>query len=197
MPALTDIQERLCAFVGRYRQQHGVSPIYSEIGAHLGVTKQAVQYQVRTLETLGYLHKPRDARSLMVTEDWRHYERHRLDRDTNPLVSAMADEHPALFTDFTDGDWATLYSTRGVGGALTREGVLSAAGRINENRRLRQRAAELLENGSVREELIEVIEQLWQRVTRPAHRRRSTSPAEQRRRTTESTPGEQHDDGSR
>ncbi len=190
MTALSDNQKRLCAFVGQYRQQHGVSPIYAEIGEHLGVTKQAVQYQVKALVAQGYLAKPRDVRSLMVTDLWRRYHRHLLDRDTNPLVPAVADEQPDLFARFTDGDWETLYSTRGVGGALTRDGVLAAARRINDNRDLRQRAAELLENGSVREELIAVIDELWQRVTRPRKRRPQQSSTPKPRRSETATPGE-------
>ena len=61
--------------------------------------------------------KPRDARSLMVTDQWRRYRCHQLDRDSNPMVALMAEERPELFTNFEEHDWQTLYSTRGVGGA--------------------------------------------------------------------------------
>lgn len=158
-------QWRICRFVAAYRERNRLSPTYAEIGEALGVTKQAVQYQVKQLEALGYLAKPRDARSLMVTDLWRRYRRHRLDRDTNPLVAVVADEQPELFESFDENDWETLYSLRGVGGGLTREGVEQAAGRINENRQRRQQVEQLLENGSVREELIAVIDELWKRVT--------------------------------
>jgi hypothetical protein len=80
------------------------------------------------------------------------------------LVSVVADERPDLFDRFDEADWETLYSTRGVGGALTREGVTDVAQSINQNRDLKQQVAQLLENGSVRDELIEVIDDLWKRV---------------------------------
>jgi hypothetical protein len=175
MQSLTPQQQRICQFVATYRQQHRVSPTYLEIGEHLGVTKQAVQYQVKLLESLGMLAKPRDARSLMVTPAWERYRRHRLDRDTNPQVPVVAEECPELFEQFDEADWETLYSTRGVGGALTREGVADVAQRINENRRIRQQVAELLENGSVRGELIEVIADLWKQVCLSPGKGRSRS----------------------
>lgn len=164
MPPLSPQQQRICEFVSSYRDRNGLSPTYREIGEHLGVTKQAVQYQVKGLEAVGLLAKPRDARSLMVTDAWRRYRRHRLDRDTNPMVAVVAEEDPQLFAGFDEEDWETLYSTRGVGGALTREGVQEVAGRINENRQRKEQVAQLLENGSVRDELIEVIDDLWKRV---------------------------------
>jgi hypothetical protein len=81
------------------------------------------------------------------------------------MVASVAEERPDLFAEFGKSDWETLYSSRGGGGALTAGGIVAAAGRINQNRTMRSRAAQLLENGSVRDELIEVIESLWQRVS--------------------------------
>jgi DNA-binding MarR family transcriptional regulator len=174
MTPISTQQERICEFVDRYRERNRLSPTYAEIGEQLGVTKQAVQYQVRQLESAGYLAKPRDARSLMVTDAWRRYRRHVLDRETNPQVAVALDEQPELFAGFDESDWETLYSTRGVGGALTREGVEQAAVRINENRDRRQQVAQLLENAGVRDELIAHIDELWQRVTVTPRKRRRT-----------------------
>lgn len=56
------------------------------------------------------------------------------DRETNPLVAAVAAQHPTLFQRFTASDWEALVSQVGVGGGLTPEGVLAAAQRLHDDR---------------------------------------------------------------
>jgi len=58
------------------------------------------------------------------------------DRQTNPLVEQVAAEQPALFHGWREADWEELRSEFGVGGPLTRQGVLARAERINFKREL-------------------------------------------------------------
>lgn len=71
----------------------------------------------------------------------------RLDQHTNPEVAQAVAHHPELFQDWTEGDFEELHSRFGMGGALTFEGVLEAAQRMNRNRRLHRKLALLLETG--------------------------------------------------
>jgi lambda repressor-like predicted transcriptional regulator len=57
-----------------------------------------------------------------------------LDRATNPCVTEVASESPALFSRWQPADWDQLYSTFGTGGPLTPDGVRAAAARINRRR---------------------------------------------------------------
>lgn len=67
------------------------------------------------------------------------------DRQTNPLVEQIAVECPALFRNWTQADWDELYSEFGVGGSLTREGVVARASSINSRRELIQKVQIVLE----------------------------------------------------
>lgn len=86
------------------------------------------------------------------------------DLATNPLVAEQAAARPDLFEDWTPSDYAELASRFGVGGALTAEGVLREAQRLNENRDLIDRARLVLESDQA-DVLAALINVLHQRVT--------------------------------
>ncbi len=71
----------------------------------------------------------------------------RFDHHTNPEVAQAVAHHPELFRDWTEADFEELHSRFGMGGALTAEGVLEAARRMNRNRVLHRKLAVLLETG--------------------------------------------------
>lgn len=71
----------------------------------------------------------------------------RFDQQTNPEVAQAVARHPDLFRDWSEGDFEELHSRFGMGGALTFEGVLEAARRMNRNRTLHRKLALLLETG--------------------------------------------------
>ena len=71
----------------------------------------------------------------------------RFDRQTNPVVADMVEEHPELFVGWTEGDFDELHSRVGTGGALTAEGTAAAALQMNRNRGLHEKLALLLESG--------------------------------------------------
>jgi transcriptional regulator with XRE-family HTH domain len=67
------------------------------------------------------------------------------DRATNPAVAAVAAEQPGLFDRWKANDWAELYSTFGVGGELTPEGVVATAEAMNRKREVVQQLQVVLE----------------------------------------------------
>lgn len=69
----------------------------------------------------------------------------RFDEQTNPEVAQAVADYPDLFGDWTERDFEELHSRFGMGGALTPEGVLEAARRMNRNRAVHRKLALLLE----------------------------------------------------
>jgi transcriptional regulator with XRE-family HTH domain len=69
----------------------------------------------------------------------------RFDRQTNPLVGEVVQEHRELFRDWTEADFDELYSRFGHGGALTRQGVLDAAAAMSRRRQAQRKLALLME----------------------------------------------------
>jgi transcriptional regulator with XRE-family HTH domain len=69
----------------------------------------------------------------------------RFDRQTNPLVAEVIDEHKLLFHGWTEADFDELHSRVGTGGALTVEGTLAAAHQMNRRRQLHDKLDLLLE----------------------------------------------------
>lgn len=67
------------------------------------------------------------------------------DRVTNPAVAVVAADQPGLFEGWTADDWGELYSTFGVGGELTPEGVVATAEAINRKREVVQQLQVVLE----------------------------------------------------
>lgn len=168
MVEIRPIERRLCAFVETYRRRNnGISPSYAECGVHLGFTKAGVCKLVDRLERVGLARRTGTvrARSLTLTPLWDRIRSREFDRETNPMVAEVVEESPELFRDFTDDDWDQLYSMRGMGGSLTREGVVRAAREIPENRLALEEAAMLLVNGSTRDQLLETIQRLKDGVT--------------------------------
>jgi transcriptional regulator with XRE-family HTH domain len=56
------------------------------------------------------------------------------DRETNPAVCEVSRDQPGLFAGWSRDEWDELYSTFGVGGQLTSEGVTQCARAINARR---------------------------------------------------------------
>jgi transcriptional regulator with XRE-family HTH domain len=70
----------------------------------------------------------------------------RFDRQTNPVVAVVIEEHKELFRDWTEADFDELHSRVGTGGALTVEGALEAARQMNRRRQLHDKLDLLLES---------------------------------------------------
>jgi transcriptional regulator with XRE-family HTH domain len=70
----------------------------------------------------------------------------RFDRQTNPVVAGVLEEHKALFHGWTEADFDELHSRVGTGGALTVEGTLAAAHQMNRRRELHDKLDLLLES---------------------------------------------------
>jgi transcriptional regulator with XRE-family HTH domain len=86
------------------------------------------------------------------------------DRLTNSTASDVVAQRPELFDDWTDGDFAELFSRFGVGGPLTADGAAEVAAQMNDNREVLQQARIILETAD-RELLREFVAMLYRRVT--------------------------------
>jgi len=86
------------------------------------------------------------------------------DAATNPVVSEVIQQHPELFTDWNDAEFAELFSRMAVGGELTEAGALAAAESMNARREVLFQAAVILES-SEGDLLREMIALLYRRVT--------------------------------
>lgn len=89
------------------------------------------------------------------------------DRATNPEVLAVAERHPAAFTNLTPADWDELHSVFGTGGALTEDGVLAQAVRLQVKRELIRQLEVVLET-HLGEAATAMIRGLYERVVLPA-----------------------------
>ena len=89
---------------------------------------------------------------------YRHF-----DRQTNPVVAEVVQEHPELFVGWTEGDFDELHSRVGTGGPLTAEGTTAAATEMNRNRGLHEKLALLLESSQA--DLIRsIVEVMYEKV---------------------------------
>jgi len=87
------------------------------------------------------------------------------DRQTNPVVAEVVEDHGELFAGWTDADFDELHSRQGTGGPLTTEGTLAVVQQMNRNRQLHEKLAVLLETSQA--ELIgSVVEALYQAVVK-------------------------------
>ena len=86
------------------------------------------------------------------------------DKATNPQVAAVIQDKPELFCDWTDADFAELYSRMAVGGELTEEGALAAATAMNARRDLLYQVSVVLETDQA-DVLREFIGILFRKVT--------------------------------
>lgn len=163
---LTKKQEQICRFVDRYWAEHGIAPTLAEIADGLGLTDRShARHSVGLIAKKRFLAmQPGTPRSLKLTDRWRQYLNRRLDERTNPLVDVVAEERPELFAQWTAAEWAQLRSLRGVGGALTHEGVVAEAEKINENRDARRMFEALLTIGTTREQLLLWIKDKYQEI---------------------------------
>jgi transcriptional regulator with XRE-family HTH domain len=86
------------------------------------------------------------------------------DRATNPQVTEVIEHHPEIFADWTDADFAELYSRVAVGGELTEEGALASALAMNARREVQYQVSVILETGEA-DILREFIGMMFRRVT--------------------------------
>jgi transcriptional regulator with XRE-family HTH domain len=86
------------------------------------------------------------------------------DRATNPQVTQVIERHPEIFADWTDAEFAELYSRVAVGGELTEEGALAAAISMNARREVLYQASVILETAEA-DILREFIGMMFRRVT--------------------------------
>ena len=70
----------------------------------------------------------------------------RFDRQTNPLVEEVLQDHRELFEGWREADFDELHSRVGAGGALTCAGALAAVKRMNRKRDLHDKLDVLLES---------------------------------------------------
>lgn len=70
----------------------------------------------------------------------------RFDRQTNPVVAGVIEDHKDLFHGWTEAEFDELHSRVGTGGALTVEGTLTAARHMNCRRELHDKLDVLLES---------------------------------------------------
>jgi len=83
---------------------------------------------------------------------------------TNPRVAEAIHDHPALFKNWRDEDFAELYSRVAVGGELTAEGAVTAAQEMNARRELLYQASVIMESGEG-DLLREFIGMLYRRIS--------------------------------
>lgn len=74
----------------------------------------------------------------------------RFDRQTNPVVEEVLQEHGELFEGWREADFDELHSRVGLGGALTAEGTLEAVREMNHKRELHDKLDLLLETGQAK-----------------------------------------------
>ncbi|MFQ5733519.1 MAG: helix-turn-helix domain-containing protein [Planctomycetaceae bacterium] len=87
----------------------------------------------------------------------------RFDRATNPCVNEVSEECAGLFAGWTAAEWDELYSSFGVGGPLTPEGVVQAAIDINRKSEVVQRLNVVLET-HLRNVAVSLIDALFEQV---------------------------------
>jgi len=100
--------------------------------------------------------------SLSTSHLWEHGSK-QFDRSTNHEIQAIREERPELFDRWTDREWDELYSTFGVGGALSPEGVISQAEKINQARETQRQLNVLLET-HLKDVATHLVESLYRMV---------------------------------
>ena len=86
------------------------------------------------------------------------------DRATKPRVAQIVAGHREAFADWTDAEFAELFSRFGHGGELTETGALAAAEAMNDRRELLAQVALILETHEA-EHLREFVAMLHKRIT--------------------------------
>ena len=85
------------------------------------------------------------------------------DRQTNPVVDEVVQQHGHLFDHWTEADFDELHSRMGTGGALTREGTLAVVEAMNRKRELHDQLDLLLETGHA-EIIAAIITAMYEKV---------------------------------
>lgn len=98
--------------------------------------------------------------------------RQQLDRQTNPLVDEAYAERPRLFDSWTQENWNELFSHVGMGGPMTREGVIDTAIRINRKRQT-QRQLEIIMETDLAEVAARMVDALYTMIEAPDPERRA------------------------
>lgn len=93
-------------------------------------------------------------------------DRRQLDRHTNPLIDETLALRPRMFDGWSPENWDELYSEFGMGGALTQEGVIEAATRINRKRQTLRQLEVVLET-DLAEVAARMIDSLYEMVKAP------------------------------
>ncbi len=156
MPATESVNLR------RLLAQHGLT--IAEVAERAEIDRRTVQ---AVLNDSGKPHPKtihRLAEALGVAADEFYVEPSQLlyrqfDRETNPLVSEVVEAHRGLFDRWTTGDFDELHSRFGTGGALTHDGVITAAEEMNLRRALHEKLAVLLESShkDLAQKMIELL----------------------------------------
>lgn len=94
----------------------------------------------------------------------RFVSRATFDRSTNLAADEVVAQRPELVADWSDGDFAELFSRFGVGGPLTAEGAIAVAEEMNDKREVMNQVRLILETAD-RELLREFVAMLYRRVT--------------------------------
>ena len=100
----------------------------------------------------------------------------RFDEQTNPIVREVVERHPELFDGWSEMEFDELHSRFGHGGALTAEGTLALARRMNRNRQVHEQLALLLESSQA-DVISGIVEVLYRQVV-PAAARGGEEPRE-------------------
>ena len=87
----------------------------------------------------------------------------KFDRATNGCVREVSEECPQLFSGWSASQWDELYSSFGVGGQLTPQGVVQAAIAINRKSEAAHQLNVILET-HLRDVAISLIESLFQQL---------------------------------
>jgi transcriptional regulator with XRE-family HTH domain len=144
---------------------------YEEIVAASGLDERTIRGLVRGTNTphARTLHKLAAGLGVEVDELFRPVgpsPAHQFDRATNVLVDSVVIQRPEIFADWSEAEFAELYSRFGAGGALSEEGIVAAAQAMNDKRALWTRFCVILESDES-QHLAEFVEMLYRRVTEP------------------------------
>ena len=151
--------------------------IMARLGLSIGQVVQRTRLDRRTLKRiLDGTNKPhtrtlhRLAEGLGVPVDELFVEPSQLtyrcfDRQTNPAVAEVVEDHPELFAGWSEADFGELHSRQGTGGPLTAEGTLAVVQQMNRNRQLHEKLATLLETSQA-EVIRRVVEALYEAVVK-------------------------------
>ena len=167
----TEKQIEAAATVWQFEQDDCPFPSYAEIADKLKIGRSTAQNRVERCIDFGLLERDGDGKRLRTTPVYDRHRRRAMNMATNPVVTEIIDEQPELVEGWTDSEKDQLYSYRGMGGALTRDGVVAKAGEITENRELKSMCEMLLVNGGTRDRLAQTLRELHAEVQPPRRRR--------------------------